>query len=116
MERLGGCRRSRTTRGVMSLSAARSRVSMARDNLNMNRVDDVASLLDAAEGFLGGLDVAETAELLLEIAAVRAELDKTPNSDDQRFLSAARNQLRHARGEFDNGREHDLVEQSLDKA
>lgn len=100
----------------MSLSSAQRRVSAARDKLNTNRVDEVSPLLDAAEELLAGLDYAEQAPVLAEIAVLRAELENTPSSDDERFLAAARNQLRHARDEFEAGRDRDWVEQSLDRA
>jgi hypothetical protein len=100
----------------MSISAARSRLALARDNLSTNRVDEVAPLLEAAEGFLAGQAGEDCAPLLAELAELRAELDNTPSPDDQRFLAAARNQLRHARGELEEGRGREPVEQSLDRA
>jgi len=77
----------------MSLSAARSRLMFAKDNLNMNRLDEVEPLLVAAEEFLAQVDEADSADkaaLLAEIAEVRAAQAAMPTSDERRLVSAAR--------------------------
>jgi hypothetical protein len=56
----------------MSLSAAKTRVIQARMLLDANRLDDLDATLDAAEGFLLGLDDDERGPVLADIGALRA--------------------------------------------
>jgi hypothetical protein len=58
----------------MSLSAAKSRLIFARDNLDAGRIDGIESMLDAAEGFLAGEPDEDSAPYLAQIAAIRAEI------------------------------------------
>jgi hypothetical protein len=87
----------------MSLSAARSRITQARDQIRSNRTDDVDRTLAAAEGFLAPLPDAEKSTALAEIAAIRGELAAMANPDEQLKLQGARGKLRQARGYVDSG-------------
>src|SRR4051812_26821288 len=62
----------------MSLSAAKSRLGFARENLESGRTDGLASMLDDAERFLAGEPDEEAAPYRAEIAAIRAEFAALP--------------------------------------
>jgi hypothetical protein len=80
----------------MSLSAAKSRLSFARENLDSGRTDGIESMLDAAEGFLAGEPDEEAAPYRAEIAAIRAELAALPSAEDALSITGARSKLRQA--------------------
>lgn len=61
-----------------SVSAAKSRVMQARMQIEAGRLDEVEATLQAAEGFLEGLDDDETAPITADIAAIRAEVSGPP--------------------------------------
>ncbi len=103
----------------MSLSAARSRLMFARDNLNMNRTDEVEPLLAAAEEFLAQVpeeDGADKAVLLLDIADVRAELAALPTSDERRYVSVAQGKVRLARDQIERNYLPEYIVESLEAA
>lgn len=81
----------------MSVSAAKSRVMQARSALESGRGDDVAQILQAAEGFLADATPEEKAPILAEIAVLRVQLAATMKPEDRRALSAAQGKIRQAR-------------------
>ena len=87
----------------MSLSAARSRINQARDQIQSNRVDDLDRTLAAAEGFLAALPDAERSAPLAEIAALRAEVAAMVQPDEKLQLQGARGKLRQAKQYLDSG-------------
>jgi hypothetical protein len=104
----------------MSLSAARSRLMFARENLNMNRTDEVEPLVAAAEEFLAQVhdeeDAAAKAALLQEIAEVRAEVAAMPTADERRHVSAAQGKIRLARNQIEHNYMPDYIAESLEAA
>jgi hypothetical protein len=103
----------------MSLSAARSRLMFAKDNLNMNRLDAVEPLLAAAEEFLAQdaeADSADKAALLTEIAEVRAAQAAMPTSDERRHVSAAQGKVRQARDQIEHNYMTEYVVETLEAA
>jgi hypothetical protein len=86
----------------MSLSAAKSRITQARDQVQSNRMDDLDRTLAAAEGFLAPLPDAEKSAALAEIAAIRAEVAAMLQPDEKLKLQGARGKLRQAKSYIDN--------------
>jgi hypothetical protein len=84
----------------MSILAAKSRVTQAREHLGNDRLDVVESTLAAAEKYLAGLPPEETAPITAEIAALRTELANRPSEAETRQLSAAKGKLRQARSQI----------------
>jgi hypothetical protein len=81
----------------MSLLAAKSRATQAREHLGNGRLDLVESTIATGEKFLVGLPDGETAELRAEFAAIRADLAAVPTDVEQRMLTAAKGKIRSAR-------------------
>jgi hypothetical protein len=103
----------------MSLSAARSRLMFAKDNLNMNRLDEVEPLLVAAEEFLAQVDEADSADkaaLLAEIAEVRAAQAAMPTSDERRLVSAAQGKIRQAQNQIEHNYLPEYIVESIEAA
>jgi hypothetical protein len=103
----------------MSLSAARSRLMLAKDNLDMNRADEVEPLLAAAEEFLAQVpeeDGADKAVLLLAITGVRAELAARPTPDERRNVSLAQGKIRLARNQIEHNYLPEYIVESLEAA
>ena len=73
----------------MSLSAAKSRVMFAKENLNSPRSGEIESMLQAAEGFLAEVPDEEKEPILAEIAEIRAALGTAHSADETRLTSAA---------------------------
>ncbi|HKD96034.1 MAG TPA: hypothetical protein VKB69_00405, partial [Micromonosporaceae bacterium] len=90
----------------MSLSAAKSRVTQAKDSLESGRRDVVESVLEAAEGYLDRLedpDEIEQAPAVREqIAEIRARLAAMMSPEDERKLSAAKGKVRQARSQIES--------------
>jgi hypothetical protein len=84
----------------MSISAAKSRVTQAREYLSNDRLDLVESTLAAAEKYLVGLPAEETGPVAAEIATLRVELADRPSEPETRSLTAARGKIRQARSQI----------------
>lgn len=94
----------------MSLSAARSRVMFAKENLSSpGRLGEVEPLLQAAEGFLADVDDDDRAEVLAEIARIRAELVALPSPDETRLTRAAQGKITQALEQIERGYNRDDV-------
>src|SRR5689334_18819571 len=94
----------------MSLSAARSRVMFANENLaTPGRLGEVEPLLQAAEGFLAEVEEPDKAGLLAEIARIRAELAAMPSEEETRLARAALGKVSQAREQIERGYGRDDV-------
>jgi len=101
----------------MSLSAAKSRVTQAKDSLESGRRDVVESVLEAAEGYLDRLedpDEIEQAPAVREqIAEIRARLAAMMSPEDERKLSAAKGKVRQARSQIESNYVTYAIEDTL---
>ncbi|HEV7556572.1 MAG TPA: hypothetical protein VGO00_13995 [Kofleriaceae bacterium] len=100
----------------MSVSAARSRVTQARSQLETNRLDDVETTLEAAMKFLAGETNADTAPVIAEIEKIRAEFAAMLKPADRTKISAAEGKIRQAKSQIDSGYKAEDVEVTLRSA
>jgi hypothetical protein len=99
----------------MSIHAARSRVTQARENLSSGRLDLVESALRTADQYRAGITDAEAAARRTEIAAIRGEVANRPTDEEGRAISAARGKIRAARSRIED-RQLDAIDDVLASA
>ena len=87
-----------------NLSAARSRLTHARMNMDSRRYDEVPAVLDAAVGFLRGLPEEETAEIAAQIAELRAAAAEADAAERYGAkIRSAERELRIAKEDIEKG-------------
>jgi hypothetical protein len=99
----------------MSISAARMRVNMSKENLESGRLDLVEGTLAEAVRYLQSLTEAEAAPVHAEIAEVRAKLASMPTAEETRFVGAALRDIKAARSKIAE-RELSIVDAIIKRA
>ncbi len=85
----------------MSITAAKNRVTQAREYLDKDRLDLVESAIAAGEKYLDGIPEEEAAPVRAELAALREELLRKPTEEEGRQIAAAKGKLRQIRSKLD---------------
>jgi hypothetical protein len=97
----------------MSLSAAKSRVNLARENLESGRTDGIESILESAEASLDGLPDEEAAPVRAQIAAIRTELTGRASPEAELAIRGARYKLTQVENWVGMGYPADEIELGL---
>lgn len=92
----------------MSASAVRSRLGMAKDDLDKGWIDRAEQSLVSAQQYLDKLDAAEAAPLRAELDAIRAQIAAMPTEAETRSISAARRELRNIRSKIEDKQPYGL--------